>query len=118
MSRPVGGPGAGGPPAASRSVEARENYGQLRSQVAHAINDLRKAQRTGDAEGLLSAAHQLANVLGVELGATEGKTGAQLLELLGEKLGMDPQQITPDSLRDFQRAATDRTRLSSLINDV
>lgn len=120
MSRPVGGPGAGPSltQASTRSTEARENYGQLRSQVAHALNDLRKAQRTGDEAGLIDATRELASALNVNLGDTANRTGAQLLSALGEKLGLDPQNLNADSLRQLQQTATDRNRLSGLISDI
>jgi len=113
MARPVGDAVHGG--GAARSTEARDNYGQQRSEIAHATNALRKAQRTGDDAGVLAATLRLAQSLKVDLGATEGKTGAELLKLLGEKVNVAPENLSVDTLANPQRSVTDHGQLMDLI---
>ncbi len=112
MARPVGDVGS------ARVQEAKQNYGQTRSEIAHAVNDLRKAQRTGDTAGLLAGATRLANILNLDLGNLQGKSGEEILKALGDKLGLKPADISAESIQSVTRSATDHNRLMGLVNTI
>jgi len=72
-----------------------KNYGQLRSQIAHSMNALRSAMRTGDDTAIKSAALSLAKLLNVNLGDTSKMSGSDALKALETKSG-----VTQDTIKN------------------
>ncbi len=111
MSRPVNTVGSSAPTQTTQAVEAKDNWGQKRSSLAHAVNDLRRATRFGDTAGATSAATRLANLLGIDLGNVKDKSADDILKLLGQKLGVTGD-VTATSV---EKAVMDKTQIQTLI---
>jgi hypothetical protein len=95
----------------AQSVEAKDNWGQKRSALAHAINDLRRATRFGDDDKAADAAARIANLMGVELGDIKDKSADDILQLLGDKLGVQGD-VTATTV---EKAVMDKTQRQALI---
>ena len=111
MSRPVNTVGGSTPTQTTQAVEAKDNWGQKRSALAHAVNDLRRATKFGDAAGAATAATKLANLLGVDLGNVKDKSAEEILKLLGTKLGVTGD-VTASSI---EKAVTDKTQRDAVL---
>ncbi len=106
MSRPVNTVGGSTPTQTTQAVEAKDNWGQKRSAIAHAINDLRRATRFGNDAGAATAATQLAKLLGIDLGSLKDKSAEDILKLLGQKLGVSGDATATS----VEKAVMDRTQ--------